>query len=494
MFAKNYLSLVALLFVNSYISSVSAAWIDDCTTISGYSELTSENSSCEVAAHCKVGDLIMGVDNGSTANCKKTLNGVFAFNEEVGTLISLVNTNIADPDIKSNVVLYNCDGTTCVKTVGIIRDSTANYVVAAEGGASEATSFETTSCATGKIDTSDNNVLCLTASIKATNANPSYIMENVADNAFGTGGDNRDKSIVIKTATNIFALDNLIKGDEYCVTTTTNVLTGTLEDFFGNNPATCDAYYSCDGTTHLCSDVTSTSTCTRNAEITDDCVPKSGGASCSGYYITSDAEGTTLLKGNEGSLSGTLWSCNGADPCTKKSSLVGYFPNASDYKVTISYIQCKFDQIQGEAIVNACTAIKANDIEAATDCSAVKAGALLSGNKICVDDNTANAVPLAASNESNNGDYFINDKDNHIFIDSSKNAYHVIITISNEEVTLKTITSPEKRYKYAVKNKIYEKATENASGICQDDASKALIEEFKSDACDSDKVYYYSKQ
>jgi len=71
---------------------------------------------------------------------------------------------------------------------------------------------------------------------------------------------------------------------------------------------------------------------------------------------------------------------------------VGYFPNASDYKVTISYIQCKFDQIQGEAIVNACTAIKANDIEAATDCSAVKAGALLSGNKICVDDNTANAV------------------------------------------------------------------------------------------------------
>jgi len=155
----------------------------------------------------------MGVDNGSTANCKKTLNGVFAFNEEVGTLISLVNTNIADPDIKSNVVLYNCDGTTCVKTVGIIRDSTANYVVAAEGGASEATSFETTSCATGKIDTSDNNVLCLTASIKATNANPSYIMENVADNAFGTGGDNRDKSIVIKTATNIFALDNLIKGN-----------------------------------------------------------------------------------------------------------------------------------------------------------------------------------------------------------------------------------------------------------------------------------------
>jgi len=56
---------------------------------------------------------------------------------------------------------------------------------------------------------------------------------------------------------------NYLLDDEYCVGSTTKILSGTLEDFQttngSENPATCDKYYSC--SSNLCSDVTSVSTC-----------------------------------------------------------------------------------------------------------------------------------------------------------------------------------------------------------------------------------------
>lgn len=137
-------------------------------------------------------------------------------------------------------------------------------------------------------------------------------------------------------------------------------------------------------------------------------------------------------------LTGTLFSCPGGNgACTKETSTVGYVPNVSNFKTVIPFIQCKFSEIQENKIVNACTAIKADAIAAASDC-ATNAGGLISGNKICVDTTTGNAVPLQASNEANNGEYLINDVDNNIFVDATHEDYHVIITVADDKVTLRT--------------------------------------------------------
>jgi len=189
--------------VNSYIEA-NFKELSDCAAES-------------ITLYCKIGSdtfLVYGYDSAASTTCSTALDGAYAFNENDGTIIDLSGTNIADPsdDITANVAIYNCNGVECKKTSGIIRDSTNNYIVAAAGGASSANSFEVTTCATGKIDTSDSNVLCLDSTIKGSTVGKRYIMENVASNAFGTSGDS-SKFIVVKRVANIYAYDNLVESN-----------------------------------------------------------------------------------------------------------------------------------------------------------------------------------------------------------------------------------------------------------------------------------------
>lgn len=186
--------------------------------MTNYEEATFKGlTACAAGAitlYCKIGSdpfLVYGYDTAS-ATCSTVLDGAYAFNEDAGTIIDLGTTDIGSPDIKTNVAIYNCNGDECKKTSGIIRDSTNNYIVAAEGGASSASSFEVTTCATGKIDTNDSNVLCLDSTIKGSTVGKRYIMENVGSNAFGTSGDN-SKFIVVKRVANIYAYDNLVESN-----------------------------------------------------------------------------------------------------------------------------------------------------------------------------------------------------------------------------------------------------------------------------------------
>jgi len=149
------------------------------------------------------------------------MDGVLVFDDSVGTFVDLTGKQIGVDVTATNVAIYNCDGNNCEKTNGIIKDKNNDYyIVDTTEGAEAITAThkdaqdDCTTTPESKIGMIASDTLCLGDSITAATAaiGKRYIMNNVSGNAFTGGQSDTDKQIVIKTGTQIFAYDNLIKG------------------------------------------------------------------------------------------------------------------------------------------------------------------------------------------------------------------------------------------------------------------------------------------
>ncbi|KAG4092932.1 hypothetical protein H8356DRAFT_1081765 [Neocallimastix lanati (nom. inval.)] len=427
MLSKNLLSIVALVFFGSQISSVIAEWAN-CSTNEEYAKIADFTGDCDVKAHCKLDDLIVGINDSTNPTCKKALDGVYVFNDNTGTIVNLAN-DISSATL-SELFIYNCDGTTCAKTNGIFKDNDAYYTVDATTGAAEITathkdnSNDCTTNPSDKIGMIAGDTLCLGESITPASADGNqYIMNNVADNAFTGGESDTDKQIVIKTGTQIFAYDNLIGDDEYCVTTATNLLTGRFANFCSNND--CNKYYECKD--HICDLIDeSHETCSAPAE---ECSLESESATncVQGYYL----KGTSSAKlAKENDEEGTLYYCESSTECeavTAGDVKIGYYKNVDTVNTNVQYIKCE------TAESNVCKAVvvdkdDCNDVSNAGDLI-VTAGPVY---KICLGTNTEDAVSINTTSTAKS--YLISVNTKNIF--GNKASQYVKINTVDNKVTL----------------------------------------------------------
>jgi len=159
-------------------------------------------------------------------------------------------------------------------------------------------------------------------------------MSNVVGNAFETGDSDNDKSIIIKTAANIFAYDNLLTGTDYCVDDNGEVFdrkSGLCKATIASGED-CTSYYDC--TDGVCTLTTANKRSTGGSDVPDpsQCVPKDSTVThcVDGYYITS-SDGSALITNTD---PGKLWNCKDGS-CEAKPLFIGYFVNEDSGKPEI---------------------------------------------------------------------------------------------------------------------------------------------------------------
>jgi len=443
MFAKKFLSIVALLFIGLQNSKVSAVCEPKSNT----------GSDCDLTStSCTTGD-----------------DGFYV---------------ATDNEI---LVEVSSEGTICnkVTTTGYYKGKTSGYYYVKSGTyndfSSEASDDNT---AVGEIDTKttpslildgDGNKLAFGGS-----GNELYLLTD-AKKVFT---DDAASTVVVKSVGDSIIIDNSINGADVCVSNVGLITTNIRQGFCTNNA--CAQYKNC-ANTGVCTDVVYT---TSRAEHEPECKPNDSTlkANCeAGYHVM---ESGSLV--NNGDAGTTLYNCNGEDNCSLITNIpTGYLINGNkNNKSTYAYLECNG--------IN-CKAIEVGE---ADNCTGKKAGDLIySGSvyKICI----STSIPVEIS-YANIGKYFVKHDStadsSNVFQDNKTdlNSYHFMVEINALETSVSGngVTFPSTKegntvkYRYADDNqKIYEKndAT-RLTTICLN--SNNMVE-YTKDYKDDDTVDYY---
>jgi len=483
MFAKNILSITALLFIGSQLLSVNAenACVFDSVS----------------AGSCSVGSCSSGEQNKYYV-----ITG--------GNTAVYTGTNISGVLVKVNGAGDDCDPVT---DIGIFKTTLANGTPAyiskdSIGQISFLDDLATTpDCVDGKL--TDTGNLCIDSAYSnaiTLTAGKNYLVKNAYSIFTGTAAD----LVATKYEDNGNSLikDESITGDEdYCVSSTTKVITERAKNYCDTTIG-CDEYYVC--TTGLCEDKTTDYSVRKGT-----CNPITG-AECEGgdngdYYYIGNAKG--LVSGTLGEslettagTTGYLYKCTisggSSSGCTIDESSAGYFVNSAGDD--IKYIQCTV----GESS-NTCKGL-IDAPETVVNCVANSSGIILDGAqyKQCTDENDVNATPITAKSNTiqvtdtctSNGElikgtdtnykicvkqsndslvavefstasYFIDSGNTSPFNDNELANHFVMVDIDSEKAVLNTTA---KKYRYAITatRQIIEKANAEANGMCQSGSLK----------------------
>jgi len=511
MFAKKFLSIIALLFVgNKFVNAVTAPTISACTDISagftGIGESCGDTSG-DITTYCYHNKVIYGftaTNAGTLSDCKVKSGSL-----DSGVHILKVDTTIADANISTTtgtttdlekIAIYNCNTNGCERAYGYIKDDEdAYYSIGAT--ANESVTGEA-SC-DGKLgllnsskeicllyDTTDAAHPVTKSAPVTTSGTAYYLLDGTPDATNPFTGSATSTSIAIQVGTNYMIYDKFYSSDtnyEYCVDASKKI------DKRGDNWCNSEdcSYYKCE--TGTCTEVSKKSTGTA-------CDPTAPSNCSDGYYLYNAG----LVTSNNGS--GTLYLCSsGGTDCkivgtgsgqTGTKIPVGYLINAdSENFTTVPFLKC--------TSLGACTAISATT---ASDCSSNSIGDLIETTastvttySLCLAASSTGGITLATYDTTgptltpiDGKKYFISvaNANANVFGDvSDANYIYAGINLTSGSITLNESQESGVRYKYT--DASFEIKDRGSSDICEGTpkTAKAGTKEFKKS--DSGSVDYY---
>jgi hypothetical protein len=364
MFSKKLLSLVALLFVGSQVTFVSAA----CTPTVGADCTLAEESDCTPNTYNYVSNKLIKF----TANnaCKientpgyyKTSDGNFYSIASGGTVAALGtegNISSVSDCVAGNLIN---GGSFCVEA------SVSTHAIPMDGDGKLYLAVDT---AAGLLNGVNNGKIVVKSvpngfEVVTLEGGKNYL---VVDTGKLLGDKNNDIIVIDNTSAIVAGID----GIDYCVDKNWNVYerkTGLCKAVVADGDEDCTKYYNC-SSGKACEESS------ENIKRGNDCIPTAGNSCPKGYYLVKGGEYVI----NSNVADGTLFYCDGKNNCVDKKTAetapLGYLVNAGDsgdepYIVCTSSTSCKLATIGGSCV------------ESQTDGAATYGGLYDSGNKLCI--------------------------------------------------------------------------------------------------------------